>query len=180
MKKFNNKQNELVTKETIGDREMWISRAIAVVGIIIVKINNDYFTLTNKRGKGAADNKGKYNACCGYLDWDETAPEACQREVFEETGINIDNILKKEKILIDLTKTPFFVNSQPNENKQNVSLTYCLFFESNVLPETTTKYSEPDEVEKVKWINIKEINKYDFAFDHEIRIMSFFNSFHVN
>jgi len=177
MKKFNSRPNEFVTKENIGERGFWIPRSCAVVGVIVAKIKNDYFVLINKRGVGAADNNGKYNLCCGYLDWDETGPDAITREVYEESGVDLDFIKTKHNIIYDFTNQPFFVNTSPKENRQNVSLSYGLIFETNNLPKTTNKFSEVEEVEDIVWANIKNLNNYDFAFNHNERIKLFMQSF---
>ena len=118
---FNNQANK---SYKVGDKLIWESRSVAVTGVIITKLNNDYFVLISKRGIGAADYIGKYNVCAGYLDWDETTEEAFYREVYEETGIDIDNIKLNKKILFDYTETPIFISSSPSNNRQNVSFTY--------------------------------------------------------
>ena len=173
MKNFKNRQNEFVTKENIGERGFFISRSVAVVGIIIAKMDNKLFALVNKRGIGAADNIGKFNACCGYMDWSETGSEAITREIYEESGVDIDVIKSTKKILYNFTEQPFYVNTDPNENRQNISLSYGLLFETDNLPETSSCYSEHDEIEEIKWMDINDINKYDFAFGHDKRILSF-------
>jgi len=175
--KFNNRPNN---SYEVDGKTVWESRSIAVTGVIIAKLNSEYFVLINKRGVGAADYVGKYNVCSGYLDWDETTEDAFRREVYEETGIDIINIKVNNNILFDYTERPIFTSSSPTNNRQNVTFTYGIIFETHIFPKTTTIYSEPDEVSEIKWINIKDVNNYSFAFNHDKKIISFFNSFSNN
>ena len=80
-------------------------------------------------------------------------------------------------IIYDFTNQPFFVNTSTKENRQNVSLSYGLIFETNVLPKTTNIFSELEEVEEILWCNIENLDGYDFAFEHNDRIKSFMDSF---
>lgn len=80
------KNFKIVEKGT--GKEYWISRSVAVTGLIII-INpktQELEFLLEKRGPGCPDNVGKLCSVCGYLDWDETRI----RETYEETGLEID------------------------------------------------------------------------------------------
>lgn len=84
------KNFKIVEKGT--GKEYWISRSVAVTGLIII-INpktQELEFLLEKRGPGCPDNVGKLCSVCGYLDWDETLEEAIIRETYEETGLEID------------------------------------------------------------------------------------------
>ena len=96
--------------------------------------------------------------------------QAVERESFEETGLNIEEILKTKKIIKNDLEHPFFVNSKPTENRQNISLSFGLVFETDEFPKTTSEYSEPNEVADIVWINVKDISQYQFAFNHDQRI----------
>lgn len=163
-KKFNNKPN----KSIINDgNEYWISRSCAVVGMVFTIENNEKYVLCVKRGEGAADFKGFYCLPCGYMDYNETAYNAFRREVFEETGFFIEE--EQED------KQPYYVNSDPKSNKQNISLYFNYFVGNKDLIELTDENSEKDEIAGIEWINIKEIDFYSFCFNHENRIKEFFN-----
>lgn len=171
MKEFTHTPNK---SYIIEGEEIWISRSCAVVGIIILLKDGKFYTLINKRGIGAAPPKGKWNICCGYIDFDESGINAVKRELFEESGLDIDEILKNNLILSKkYLDQPFFVNTDPKENRQNISLTYALIFAADEFPETTNQYSEPNEIEEIKWVEIKDIDNYDFAFNHNDRIKMF-------
>ena len=77
------------TGEHAGET-VWVHRSIAVAGFIFCRINNEWCVLANQRGEGAPDFQGYWNCPCGYLDFDETLAEACSREIYEETGVNIE------------------------------------------------------------------------------------------
>lgn len=138
-------------------KEYWISRSVAVSVFLFVKDKDQVYILANKRGSGAADFQGLWNCPCGYLDWDETAKEAACREVLEECGIKIDpRMLTLHAVITD-----------PNQNRQNVTLRF-----SGVINKSQLKYSKPEggeenEVSEIKFIPFHEVSKYKWAFDHD-------------
>lgn len=137
----------------------WVSRSVAVV-VIIVKTdeNGETYVLVETRGKGAADFQGKKCFVCGYLDYDETLEQAACREAFEETGIVLDE--KKLEFIQ--------VNSQPNENLQNVSVQYMYFCKGGEDFDLTRAVGgEKGEVAKVEWLNVRDIKADEFCFGHD-------------
>lgn len=144
----------------VDNKEYWISRSISVEGFIFT-LDNGIRVLANKRGKGCPNNTGKWNCPCGYLDYDETTEQACMREIKEETNLTID---------------PSFLNflwidSEPKGEKQNISIAYWSFKPTYAFQTITGGFAEPDEVDDVEWISLDELDKYDWAFDHEYSIM---------
>ena len=93
------------------------------------------------------------------MDYDETGEEGCVREIFEETGVKLNP-----------TDMKFIqVNTDPvNSNRQNVSLRYRTYlseeFAKNIT--FTNKNSESNEVDDIKWIPIRDIDNYEWAFNH--------------
>ena len=145
-------------------REYWISRSIAVVVFVFAKdIYNQEYILAEQRGTGTPDPEyiGKYCVPCGYLDYDETIVQAAQRELMEETGLNFPTTDFKLLNINDLPKS---------DKRQNVTFRYIV--NSNVPIEDlsklfTTKNSEKDEVESIKFIKLKDIDNYEWAFNHQ-------------
>jgi len=184
-KKFNNTPNEFVTKENIGDRGFFISRSVAVVGTILIHHVNTKTTyvLIGKRGKGTPDFQGCWNMPCGYLDWNETGAEALVREVYEETGLDIDELTKSDTAcLYNHLEQPWFVNHDSiNSNRQNVTLRFGALFLSlqDELPKLTNEHCEPDEVEELKWIDIKEMDQYECAFNHDKVLKEYCTKFNI-
>lgn len=145
---------------TIDNKEYWISRSIAVTTFLFtIDKDNDLCVLANKRGIGTPDFQGYWNCPCGYLDYNETIIEAAKREVFEETGIICPDSI-----------TLFHINSKPTENKQNVTFKYYGFIKNPVF--NSRSGEEVNEVEEVKWIKLKYIDTYKWAFNHDIIIKS--------
>lgn len=150
----------LVNPET-GKIE-WIARNIAALVMIIgYDKNNNSYILANKRGPNTPDPEFRGCWCmpCGYLDYNETIAQAASREVFEETGLEIN---PKNLIL-------FFINDDPNGDKrQNVTFRYRYIIKEYIEDiKLTSKNSEEKEVSDIKWIPTKEINKYKWAFNHD-------------
>lgn len=173
--KFDNRENECVILP--DGRTVWLSRSVAVVACICAMdyIDNQMKFLMVKRGEGAADNHGSWCLPCGYVDWDESGTEAVCREVYEETGVNLGDVMINAKWCSPTLKQPFFVNTDPKENRQNISLSYGLFFGDSRLP--VTNIIDEKEVAEVSWqsCNWIETNKHNICFNHYDRIRMYVN-----
>lgn len=178
---FNNKQN---TKYTTKDGIKYDSRACAVVVHVwcqFTNLNNETTThvLIGKRGNGG-DNIGLLNIPCGYMDWNENLEQASCREVWEETGLNLQEYYNKAAIF--QLNQPWFVNSEITENRQNIAMHTAFVFildENNgdVMPKLTSENSELNEVEELYWMPIKDVldsNDDLWAFNHKYRVEQFF------
>ena len=147
----------------------WRSRSCTVVGYVFQKnTKGEWFVLANQRGPGAPNNNGKWNVPCGYIDFNEDGLHAVQRETYEETGVKID-----------IEDWKFNCVTFSEEGEQNINLNYV-----SVLPFYTiedVKFSmehmEKDEVSDIKFIPLSDIDKYEWAFNHENRIKEYFNKF---
>ena len=166
--KFKNRPNKL---HKCNDKQVWESRSVAVNGVILAinKHDEQIYVLCSKRGPNAADYNGLMNVIAGYLDWDETSTEALIRETWEETGINIPELLTNYKVINNNLIQPWYVKTDPSSNRQNVSLRYGLVIEfDRKLPEPNTLHNEVEgEVEHPVWLPIEEIDNYEWAFDHD-------------
>ena len=146
----------IIDKET--GREYWISRSVAVIVAVFTKDS----VLVVQRGTGTPDPEfiGKYCMPCGYLDFDETCTQAAQRELREETGIIFP--ISDFKLIN--------INDNPSSDKrQNITFRYVVktqLSEKELELMFTTKNSEKDEVSSIRFINIKDIDIYEWAFNH--------------
>lgn len=150
----------IIDKET--GREYWISRSIAVLGIVTATdYNGVEHILAVQRGIGTPDPEfvGAWCLPCGYLDFDETCKEAVSREVKEETGIDIS----PDKFEL------VYINDDPKSDKrQNITLRFkaeLIEYANDV--KLTDKFSETNEVMDIKWIPIDWVDNYKWAFNHE-------------
>ena len=145
--------------DKISGREYWISRSIAVVVAVFTKNS----VLVVQRGTGTPDPEyvGKYCLPCGYLDFDETCAQAAQRELMEETGLNLP--LSDFKLVS--------INDNPKGDKrQNLTFRYVVHTPLSIEEielMITTKNSEKDEVASIRFIDINNIDVYEWAFNHE-------------
>ncbi len=164
MTKFNNTQNKCIK---VDEQEYWISRSVAIVGILIFKnIDTDKnYVLLEKRSE-KMDQPNKYCLPCGYIDWDENGWECLIREVFEETTFYIPE--HEDYLISNNDKQPFFVNTDPSENRQNIALRYGLvfYFHENEFPYEISKHSN-DEVTSIEFVLLEDVEKYDMAFQHD-------------
>lgn len=149
----------------------WFSRSIAVVGATFVKDNYKWYVLASQRGKGTPDKEyvGKWNLCCGYLDFDENGKKAIIRETKEETGVDIS---KDDVGLVS-------INTNPKKDKrQNVTLRYLTVLKKDKKfyeEQFSHKENEKDEVGEIKFIDIEDLDKYEWAFNHKNLISQIFN-----
>ena len=164
--KFYNRPNELI-RATYG-KQYWISRAPAVVAVVLVIWKDNIFVLAEQRSE-KMDNPGKWCCPCGYLDWDETGYQAVIREIYEEAGIFIPDYVLN--LITNNEEQPFFVQTHPSENRQNVALTYCIILDCEKLG--LPEFNKDDgEVTNIGWIPIEQVfnKKYEWAFNHDERI----------
>ncbi|MCK9447089.1 NUDIX hydrolase [bacterium] len=165
--KFNNKPNTLYK---INNEEVWKSRSCAVVGVIFAYYKyNDIFILAEKRSK-EMESGGLWAVPGGYMDWNESGWDAIRREVYEETNFLIDDY---DKYLYDNNEQePIFVKTEPDENRQNIALLYTMLFKipNDKFPWNIIEKSTSEEVDMIRWINLKDISKYKWAFNHDKRI----------
>ena len=177
---FKNRPNELVT--TTDGRKIWASRSVAVVMVAIAQIltgknHAEIYVAIGKRGKAMPDKSGFWNLPCGYLDFAEAGYEAAKRESWEEIGLNVDEILNEKEVIFTHLDQPWHVKSEPDENRQNVTLRYGFFFKSiESLPKLiANNCCEENEVEEALWVNMKDLDKYEFAFGHDKVIKNYWN-----
>lgn len=182
--KFNNTVNK---SYEVNNKTIWASRSIAINCVIVAKDVNmkEPYVLISQRGTGAADFNGLWNVVAGYLDYDETTTEACIRETFEETNINLLSILSTNKdknnlVVVNKIDEEWGTNSDVTNNKQNVSFRYGIYFKmTNFMNKIklSDKNSEPNEVADIKWIPLSKIPEYNFAFNHDKLIYEFFDKY---
>ena len=154
-------RNHPLKNPETGETE-WISRAIAVLGVVIgIDKNGVKYILAEQRGTGTPD--PEYIGCwclpCGYLDYNENVHQAVAREVLEETGVNIhpDNF-----VLFHINDNPF------SDKRQNVTFRFKTELEGYIDDwELTDKFSESNEVSNIKWIDLREVGNYKWAFNHD-------------
>lgn len=112
-----------------------------MVGIgVIVRRGNKILLL--KRSKSVSHGKGQWSFPGGHLEFGEKPEEAAEREVFEETGIQI-----KDCKFISLSN-----NLYPNENKHYVTL---VIQGKHVSGEPEIK--EPQKCSQIGWFSLKHL-----------------------
>lgn len=170
MIKFNNRENPC---HVIDGKEFWFSRSIAIVSTVFALKNNELYVLLQQRGN-VADEPLKWGLPCGYLDWDETLWECLIRETYEETTFYHNEY---EKYLIfDNNKNPFFIKSNPSENRQNVSLSFVTLYKFNddiSLEKTIENFKATNETLNVKWVKVIDIeNDNSLSFNHNKTVLN--------
>lgn len=143
----------------------WFSRSVAVVNVVLAKDElGEWHALVSQRGEGTPDPEyvGCWNLCCGYLDFDETVEAAARREVYEETGVNIDS---------DSPIRFWMYNSDPvGDKRQNVSFRFITILSNPTIyyqEQFSHQNNETNEVGEIAFIKIQDIDNYKWAFGHD-------------
>ena len=143
----------------------WFSRSMATAIFVFCRDKQgNLYVLASERGNGAADFQGYWNCPCGYLDFNETTKQCAIRELEEETGVGVDESIVK------------FINYEDDPitaNHQNVTFRFGVNITDNTIECLTfsKKHNEKNEVGEIAWIPIKDIDKYQWAFNHKTRII---------
>lgn len=171
-------KNFKITAKEDG-KEYWISRAVAVVGIIFgVKDGNISSFLVSQRGPGCPDFIGSWACTCGYLDWDETAEEGVLRELYEELGIKVP------KSNLNLWKV---ITDPKHDARQNIILRYLIPVDQDELEEmvcnskkslfdSENRGGESGEVSDIRLVSVTDIPNYTWAFNHDDVILEAYDS----
>lgn len=152
------RENELIHLQ--DGRRVAIDRSVGVVMLCYCKLNDEIYILINKRGVKTSEYKLKWNLPSGYLNWDESGEEAAIRETIEETGILIPLDLVKE----------IEHSTKPSENRQNVIFRYAAEVPYEYMNKVL-KSQDSNEVKKIMWINLKELDDIDWAFNQKETIL---------
>lgn len=174
-KLFSNIKNFLVT--TTDGKKYWISRSVAVHGVILLKDfeTQDIYVLLERRGPKCPDEIGKLADVCGYLDWRETLVDALKREVYEEMGLYIDDLKTKN---IKFSGIDDSIDGE-NSVKQNVTIRYevtldyteimGLLKDGEINCDTKSRGGEDGEVSEIKVLKLTDsepVDETQFAFNH--------------
>ena len=172
---FKNRKNFQVT--TKYGKSYWISRSVAVHGMILAKNfeTKEIYILLEKRGPKCPDEIGKWSDICGYIDWDETLEDALKREIYEETGLYLDDL---ETLYIRQTGIDDSIDGE-NAVKQNITIRYQVLvdyreikslLDSGVINiNTKSRGGEDGEVSEIKLLKLTDSDPVDekqFAFNH--------------
>ncbi|MEL6260689.1 MAG: NUDIX hydrolase [Cyanobacteria bacterium J06626_6] len=145
--------------------ELWISRSVTVLPVLFFERHSKKYVPLGERGADLPDAVGMWGLPGGYLDFDETATQAVYREVWEELGLDIPQLLNDFRFEGNLEQ-PYEVYSQPLR-RQNVTLKYALMFHLGEadLPKLEPQVSQ-GEVVKAKWFEVDRALAMKLAFNH--------------
>ncbi len=149
----------------IDGKEIWISRSVTVLPVLFFVSKGIQYVPLGLRGEDLPEGVGQWGLPGGYLDYDETAPEAVCREIWEELGLDIPQLVKDFKFEGNLEQ-PYDVYSRPLR-RQNVTLKYALMFhlQEAELPKLNPQVSQGEVVE-AKWIKVEKALTMTLAFNH--------------
>ncbi|MEM9266155.1 MAG: NUDIX hydrolase [Cyanobacteria bacterium P01_F01_bin.13] len=164
MSKFSSTPNRCIV---VDGEELWISRSVTVLAILVVICNGNAYVPLNKRGPELPSEVGKWCLAGGYLDYDETIGGAVMREVWEELGLDLQNLQANHRLVGSLDQ-PSLVFSEPRRS-QNVTMHYPLmvFLTAGTdLPSLKPQVSK-GEVTNVGWFPLEKALEMELAFNHQ-------------
>jgi len=160
--KFKSTPNRCIN---VNGEEIWISRSVTVLPVLFFDKAGDRYVPLGLRGQDLPNGVGQWGLPGGYLDYDETATQAVYREVWEELGLDIPQLVKDFPFEGNLNH-PYEVHSAPHR-RQNVTLKYALMFHlgNAELPKLNPQVSQGEVVE-AKWVPVKQALNMQLAFNH--------------
>ena len=164
MAKFTSTPNRCVI---IDGEEIWISRSVTVLAILVVVCDSNAYVPLNKRGPDLPSEVGKWCLAGGYLDYDETIGGAVMREVWEELGLDLQ-VLQVNHRLVGSLDQPSLVFSEPRRS-QNITMHYPLMVfltPGSKLPQLAPQVSQ-GEVTDVGWFPLEKALEMNLAFNHQ-------------
>ena len=169
-------QNRPNSEYQVEGKTIWNSRSVAIVGVILAKFDKEIYALIERRSDTMLDQPGKWCLPCGYIDWDENGWQAITRELYEETSFYIPD---HDKFMVSRNhRQPFYVNTEPAENRQNIVLYYGMIYNfKNGLPLSVLSHKD-HEIADVRWVKLNEISGYGLVFGHDRRIVQAEEYFH--
>lgn len=129
---FKHTENECIT--TTDGRSFYISRSLAVSTVLILRVKKIDYLLLIRRSNSAPDFKGYWANVTGYLDYDETLADAVRREIYEEAGLDVNDLISKGTTLYGSFDIPHYTESNVFDGRQNVSVRYVIHLELDELP----------------------------------------------
>jgi 8-oxo-dGTP diphosphatase len=130
--------------------------ALTVDALVYVKENSGFFVLLIQRG--IEPFKGKWALPGGFVNMDELLETACKRELEEETGLQVAQMMQ--------FKTFDAVDRDPRHRTISVVFSTQLSEKVNV--------SGGDDAAHAKWFSINGLP--EMAFDHREILEEFFSS----
>lgn len=127
--------------------------AVTTDAVIFYRKNNETYILLIERGNKPY--KGKWAFPGGFVDMDEDLPEACARELMEETNISVPKLTQ--------FKTYGTVNRDPRH--RTISIVFYAELQEPIQPQNG------DDATKAVWHKLSELP--ELAFDHSIIIKEF-------
>lgn len=168
---FKNRPNKF-HKDKDG-KAFWESRSVAVEAVVFAIYGEHAYVLIEKRSAKMMDSPGLWCVPCGYLDYDESGWEAIVRELYEETGLDVEAY--NASIIATNNRQPFGVITDPRQNRQNVVLEYCIVMDFNKsmqkFPDYVSSYKNK-EIAEIRWMPFDDRtnSEYVWAFNHDERI----------
>lgn len=136
---------------------LWYSRSLACSAVVLRYdvADKTVEVLAVKRGQGCEFNKGKWNVPGGFIDFNENAKQCAIRETREETGIE----LPFEQVMFQELDT------EPAGVRQTMVAIHSAVFPKTATRDWkfTTENAEPSEVEEIRWIDLVDIDKYNWC-----------------
>ncbi len=163
----------------VKGKEIWISRSVTVLPVLFFVSQGVRYVPLGLRGTDLPEGVGQWGLPGGYLDYDETATGAVYREVWEELGLDIPQLVQDFEFEGNLNQ-PYEVYSEPLR-RQNVTLKYALMFHLSVadLPKLDPQVSKGEVVE-AQWFTVSEAIKMPLAFNHhEVMRDCLMNYYHL-
>ncbi len=135
--------------------------AIPGVGGIITKIINkeEYILIQDRVKKGAEQEYGMIEIPAGKIREYESIYDCLRREVYEETGYEVNTIVGEEKAEVIEQNNYKVINYEPFSSSQNIEGEYPIMVQVFIctVKEDENDHKESNESKNIRWISLKKL-----------------------
>ena len=161
-------QEDYILVPKSSSKTLYDGRYCAAALFVFAIVDGKLSVLANKRGDGTPDFQGMWNCPCGFIERGETAQQGAIREAFEECGVRIE----PERVeLVSVQSEPLFSN---NGNITMHFFTYVGRQKKDMFNPCALEGGEADEVSDIRWIPVRDVSQYQWAFHHDETIKNIF------
>jgi ADP-ribose pyrophosphatase len=131
-----------------------------VGGIIEKKIDGiDYLLIQDRCKEDAPSEFGLFEIPAGKIREFENIFDCLRREIWEETGLKVTNIMGEEEAILIEANGYKVLNYTPFSSSQNIEGTYPILVQTFLCNATGELLDQSNEAKNIRWIPLTELKE---------------------